>query len=190
MYSLSYRQAIHTRRRMLQSSARLFTECAAASIVPRFVACCKVFPSQGRPPLVQHRTAWCQEMAHPLLNTLTCWWPSPWRILLANPKGGGLTPALSTAWRGSRRREFASSIQRAAASPQPSPLRGEGADGESSPAVSKGRRPHPSSLHAVEREQTERVRQQYPLRGKYGDMPPQGRASQNENKFHSLNHQQ
>ncbi len=110
MYSLSYRQAIHTRRQMLQSSARLFTECAAASIVPRFVACCKVFPSQGRPPLVQHRTAWCQEMAHPLLNTLTCWWPSPWRILLANPKGGGLTPALSTQWRGSRRREFASSI--------------------------------------------------------------------------------
>src|SRR5260370_41611965 len=36
----------------------------------------------------------------------------------------------------SRRREFVSSIQRAAASPQPSPLRGEGADGESSPAVS------------------------------------------------------
>ena len=30
-------------------------------------------------------------------------------ILLANPKGG-LTPALSTQWRGSRRREVASSI--------------------------------------------------------------------------------
>src|SRR5712692_4895616 len=27
---------------------------------------------------------------------------SPGRILLANPKGDGLTPALSTAWRGSR----------------------------------------------------------------------------------------
>src|SRR5713101_4096384 len=80
MYSLSYRPAIHTRRQMLQSSARLFTEFAAASIVPRFMACCKVFPSQGRSPLVQHRTASCQEMAHPLLNTFTCWWPSPWRV--------------------------------------------------------------------------------------------------------------
>src|SRR5260370_23117747 len=69
------------------------------------------------------------------------------RILLANPKGGGLCKA--------------------------------------PPELSC-----PSPLHSVEREQTERVRQQYPLRGKHGDMPPQGRASQNENKFHSLNHQQ
>src|SRR5216683_5531740 len=78
------------------------------------------------------------------------------------PKGVGLTPALSTAWRGSRGREVASSIQRAWASPQPSPLRGEGAEGERSPAVSKGRGPHPSPLHCVEREQRERGRQQYP----------------------------
>src|SRR5216684_7818529 len=64
------------------------------------------------------------------------------RVCQQYPKGGGLTPALSTAWRGSRRREFASSIQRAAASPQPSPRSGEGADGESSPAVSSRRQRH------------------------------------------------
>src|SRR5258708_10917167 len=63
-----------------------------------------------------------------------------WRILRAAafvklPRSF-LAPALSTAWRGSRRREFASSIQRAAASPQLSPRSGEGVDGESSPAVS------------------------------------------------------
>src|SRR5260370_17910146 len=56
-------------------------------------------------------------------------------------------------------------IQRAA-SPQPSPLRGEGADGESSPAVSKGRGPHPSPLHCGERGQTERAPQQYFLEGR------------------------
>ncbi len=32
-------------------------EFAAASIVPRFAAFCKVFPSRGLPTLVQHHTA-------------------------------------------------------------------------------------------------------------------------------------
>jgi hypothetical protein len=38
-------------------------ECAAPSIVPRFAAFCKVFPSRVLPTLVQDHTAWCLQLA-------------------------------------------------------------------------------------------------------------------------------